>query len=538
MCEKISSSTKTLLDLNKDILQHTLTRYAGLQELGRLAQTSKSMRDTLYDPLFWRGAFPALGDINGETAASLDRRQIKKIQIAEMGANKSLTSSLKLCADLQSLEMLLLRDLIMNDAKLQFSSSVKFQSLKTLIVTITASFISAERVLITLGKIVPEMKHLKQLCVLQMGRDRCDQLIKTSFEHQCLSSASLQDFEYSYVYGDFNMFLYGNAIRRCCDGKWKPDYTGLPVSQCEKLERIAITSHISLLEVQHFNNLQHLMLCLHPGLFPRQHRNEFLMPSVKSLVVTCICATNNSDFTSLCKLIQIFPNLIALDLSYIDMSKQLQVSGQKMESFVRCCPKLRVLNFGQGCKFSDKDLLSIVHTLIDLEVISLPGNTMSHECRNPEKLLEEIVKCLPKLKSFISPPSNLAVDKIPGLIYTSHNICTLQEDHQPPAKRRQLASTSCKCVPSLHQPYMAEIPEALGYQYFFSESYFNNYDLIYQQRRALSSTWKEYFRWNSKRYNDNYMWDSDYEDWVRAEERDHSWDDDNLISSDDGDNWW
>ena len=67
---------------------------------------------------------------------------------------------------------------------------------------------------------------------------------------------------------------------------------------------------------------------------------------------------------------------------------------------------------------------------------------------------------------------------------------------------------------------MAEIPEAFGYQYFFTESYFHNYNLILQEREALSSAWKEYFSWNSKRYNDDYMWDSDYEDRVRAEERD------------------
>ena len=85
---------------------------------------------------------------------------------------------------------------------------------------------------------------------------------------------------------------------------------------------------------------------------------------------------------------------------------------------------------------------------------------------------------------------------------------------------------------------MAEIPEAFGYQYFFTESYFHNYNLILQEREALSSAWKEYFSWNSKRYNDDYMWDSDYEDRVRAEERGNSWDDDNLSLSDEEDNWW
>ena len=87
---------------------------------------------------------------------------------------------------------------------------------------------------------------------------------------------------------------------------------------------------------------------------------------------------------------------------------------------------------------------------------------------------------------------------------------------------------------------MAEIPEAFGYQYFFTESYFHNYNLILQEREALSSAWKEYFSWNSKRYNDDYnMWDSDYEDRVRAEERGNSSDDDNLSLSDEEDNrWW
>ena len=37
---------------------------------------------------------------------------------------------------------------------------------------------------------------------------------------------------------------------------------------------------------------------------------------------------------------------------------------------------------------------------------------------------------------------------------------------------------------------MAEILEAFGYQYFFTESYFHNYNLILQERVALSSAWK------------------------------------------------
>ena len=326
MCEEIKS-TKTLLDLNKDILQHMVTRYAGFRELGRLAQTCKSMRDTLYDPIFWRDAFPVIGLINAETAASLQRRRIRKVEIAERQPNKSFASSLMLCAGIDSLELLLLRDGIAEYAELPNLPAVKFKSLNTVIVTITNKDVPPEQVLAGLGKIVPAMTNLEQLCVCQMGPGRCDQPIQTSLEHQCLDSATLKDFEYSYIpWND----------TRCCNGNetsyhWKPDSKGLPISQCEKLEGTAIRSHISLLEVQKYNNLLHLSLSLHPGLFPPQtDENKLLMSSVKSLVVTCICARNNSDIRSLFKLVDLLPNLIALDLSFIDMRWQLEDSGYNM----------------------------------------------------------------------------------------------------------------------------------------------------------------------------------------------------------------
>ena len=83
------TSTKTLLDLNKDILQHMVTKYAGFGELSRLAQTCKSMRDTLYDPIFWRNAFPVIKLINSETAASLQSCRVRRIKIAGQQPNKS-----------------------------------------------------------------------------------------------------------------------------------------------------------------------------------------------------------------------------------------------------------------------------------------------------------------------------------------------------------------------------------------------------------------------------------------------------------------
>ena len=152
-------------------------------------------------------------------------------------------------------------------ADLQNLPYVEFRSLDTFIMTIADKYVSPAHVLAGLGKIVPAMTNLEHLCVLQIGPSRCDQSIKTSPEHQFLNSATLKDFEYSYI-DDDNDFA-------CCEGKktsyhWKPDAKGLPISQCEKLERLAIQSHISLFEVQKYNSLQHLALCLHPGLFPPQ----------------------------------------------------------------------------------------------------------------------------------------------------------------------------------------------------------------------------------------------------------------------------
>ena len=148
------TSTKTLLDLNKDILQHMVTRYAGFRELKKLAQTCKSMRDTLYDPIFWRDAFPVIRLINAETAASLQRRRIKRIKIVEQQPNKSLASSLMLCAGIDSLELLRLRVGIVDYAELQNLPYVEFRSLDTFIMTIAIKYVSPAHVLAGLGKIV------------------------------------------------------------------------------------------------------------------------------------------------------------------------------------------------------------------------------------------------------------------------------------------------------------------------------------------------------------------------------------------------
>ena len=179
---------------------------------------------------------------------------------------------------------------------------------------------------------------------------------------------------------------------------------------------------------------------------------ELLLSSVKSLVVTCICARNNSDFRSLCKLVDLFPNLIALDLSYIDMSRQLKDSGHNMECFVSHCPKLKVLYFRAGNAFSDDDLLSIIHTMSDCENIGLTRKTLTTKCKQPQRIIDDIVKCLPKLKSFLNSPSNLNVCEIPSLMYKSHPsdldkiMVKRQGGHQPnphstekpSAKRRKI----------------------------------------------------------------------------------------------------
>ena len=537
------TSTKTLLDLNKDILQHMVTRNAGFRELGRLAQTCKSMRDTLYDPIFWRNAFPVIGLINTETAASLQRRQIKRIKIAEQQPTKSLASSLMLLAGIDSLEILLFRDGSAGNSELQDLPAVELKNLNTVIVTITDKYVPPAHLLAGLGKIVPAMTNLEHLIVFQMGPGRCDQPIKTSLDHQCLNLAHLKDFGYIYVHDD---------DIGCCNGNktsynWRPDSEGLPISQCEKLEAIAIDSHTSFLEVQKYNNLQHLGLCLHPGFFPPQtDENKLLMPSVKSLVVTCICARNNSDFRSLCKLVDLFPNLIALDLSYIDMSRQLKDSGHNMECFVSHCPKLKVLYFRAGNAFSDDDLLSIIHTMSDCENIGLTRKTLTTKCKQPQRIIDDIVKCQPKLKSFLFSPSNLNVCNIPSLRYKSqpsdsnkimvkkedvHQSNPLSTDHAS-AKRRKI---SPKWVPCNSTEYSA----AFGSQDFYSESNYCNSDLLSHERRALVAIAREYERRNSRQSHsdsdEEYRWDSDYEEWVRITDDDDDWWDEDVYY---GEDYW
>ena len=204
---------------------------------------------------------------------------------------------------------------------------------------------------------------------------------------------------------------------------------------------------------------------------------------MKSLEVTCICARNNSDIRSLCKLVDLFPNLIALDLSLIDMSQQLEESGHNMESFVARWPKLKELHFVYGNEFSDDDLLSIILTMCDLEDIILPWKTLTRKCKQPQRIIAEIVQCLPKLKSFLNPPPNLNVCEIPSLMYKSHSsglnkiMVKRQGGHQqnphstekPSAKKRKINpkwDTICGNI--------TFFPEALGFRYFYSESYYRN----------------------------------------------------------------
>ena len=152
--------------------------------------------------------------------------------------------------------------------------------------------------------------------------------------------------------------------------------------------------------------------------------------------------------------------------------------------------------YGYGNTFSDDDLLSIIHTMCDLEGIRLPWKTSKTMCKQPQRIIDEIVKCLPKLKSFLNSPSNLNVCEIPSLMYKSHPsdlnkiMVKRQGGYQPnphstekpSAKRRKINpkwDTICGII--------TRFPEALGFRYFYSESYYRNYHLILREKLALNT---------------------------------------------------